>query len=53
MPTISANRATRIAEKLFQGAGAPEDESKIVARHVIMQTWPGMIATVLYRSLYI
>ena len=35
MPTISADHATRIAEKLLQGAGAPENESEIVARHVI------------------
>ena len=41
MPTISANRATRIAEKLLQGAGAPEDESKIVARHVISANLAG------------
>ena len=33
MPTISADHATRIAEKLLQGAGAPENESKIVAKH--------------------
>ena len=29
MPTISADHATRIAEKLLQGAGAPEMKVKL------------------------
>ena len=41
MPIISADHATRIAEKLLQGAGAPENESKIVARHVISANLAG------------
>ena len=41
MPTISADHATRISEKLLQGAGAPENESKIVARHVISANLAG------------
>ena len=41
MPTIRADHATRIAEKLLQGAGAPENESKIVARHVISANLAG------------
>ena len=48
MPTISADHATRIAEKLLQGAGAPENDEIVASMKV--QIWLGMIATVLYRS---
>ncbi|MBH67627.1 MAG: dehydrogenase [Rhodospirillaceae bacterium] len=35
MPIISVDRAIEIAESLLQGAGAPENEAKTVAWHVI------------------
>ena len=41
MPIVSADSAIEIAESLLQGAGAPVNEAKIVARHVISANLAG------------
>lgn len=41
MPIISADQATTIASNLLQGAGAPENEAEIVARHVVTANLAG------------